>query len=249
MHHLQAGDRHALVLRPRHQDPARDLGPPQFGDRTGGGVDPERAAVPGDNRPGSDQPRAQSGPHRGDRTGTSRRNRRSFSPQPQEPADQRRLGRPGDQRDRELSRQPAPGPRERSRRVAQPRRQALAAEVVEDVRRPGRETGGRAPRAQRQRPDEPGRGRDEQPPEPPPGDPAGQHERQREHERQLSEQEVGDQEQHRAGGDDPAAARRARRNRVAGTPRHRSHPWHSLAPPEQLSTLGCQECTLRVDTY
>ncbi len=135
VHHLQAGDRHALVLRARHQDPARDLGPPQFRDGTGGGGDAERAAVPGDDRPGSDQRRGESGPHRRDRAGTSRRNRRRAGPQPFEPADQRRLGRPGDQGDRQLSRQPAPGPRERSRRVAQPRRQAPVAEVVEDVRR------------------------------------------------------------------------------------------------------------------
>ena len=75
-------------------------------------------------------------------------------------------------------------------------------------------------------------------------------ERHRQHEGELGQQQVAEQEQDRAAGHHPPAAHdRARRNRLAGTPRHRSHPWHSLAPPQQLSTLGCQECTLRVDTY
>ena len=158
MRQLQAGDRHLLPLRPRQQHPARHLGPAQLHHRAGGRGDPERAALPGDHAARADQGGGQPGTDRRQQAGTGRPDRLLVGPPPARPADQGRLGRARDQRDRQLPGQPAPGPRERSRRPARPGREvarpgsrgcARARPRIRPPRAPARSP---APRSTRPRP-------------------------------------------------------------------------------------------------
>ena len=227
--HLQAAYRERPGIRAGHQDSARDLWPAEHHPGAAGRRDAEHAAVPGDDDPGAGRPPGERAADRRECSGPRRPDSPLVGVHPGQPAGKRGLGGGRDQRERELPRQPAARAGERATRMQQAVERVPAAQVGEDLGRPGGESGGRRPRPYRQRPGQPGRRRDRQPPQPPSRCLAYRGEHDRQHERELREQQVSHEHEHGEGRHDLPAARKLRRNQVAGTPRHRPRPWHHLS--------------------